>query len=93
MAPGGPCLLHFRDSTSRLFRAGGKVGGAGAGEGERVDDLVIQVLAHTLGQGGLLEGQVVVDGVVGDGRGFSGAFGSINEPRIPQCFAPSTAGN
>src|SRR5215467_11735548 len=46
------------------------VGGAGAGEVDRDDDAVEQVLGHALGQGGLLEGEVVADGVVGDGRGL-----------------------
>src|SRR5215472_15284693 len=42
------------------------VGGAGTGEVERNDDLVEQILADAVGERGLLEGQVVVDGVVGD---------------------------
>src|SRR5260370_42323685 len=44
------------------------IGGAGAGEGERNDDAVEQFLADAFRQGGLLEGEVVVDGVIGDGR-------------------------
>src|SRR5215471_2203297 len=46
------------------------IGGARAGEVDRDDDAVEQFLADALGQGGLLEGEVVVDGVVGDGRGL-----------------------
>src|SRR6516225_9171701 len=41
-----------------------------AGQRERVDHPVVQVLAHALGQRRLLQGQVVVDGVVGDLRGL-----------------------
>src|SRR5215472_8259801 len=59
-----------RDFISLLLGAGWVVGGAGAGQVDRDDDLVVQVLADALGQRGLLEGQVVVDGVVGDGRGL-----------------------
>src|ERR1700730_69265 len=50
--------------------AGLRVGRASAGQGERVDDPVEQLLADALGQGGLLEGQVVVDGVIRDHRGL-----------------------
>jgi hypothetical protein len=50
--------------------SGGHVGGAGAGEVEGDDDLVVQVLGYALGQRRLLEREVVVDGVVGDGCGF-----------------------
>src|ERR1700728_2433607 len=60
----------FRDCMSRAWRGGRHVGGAGAGEVEGNDDLVVQVLADAVGQRGLLEGLVVVDGVVGDGRGL-----------------------
>jgi hypothetical protein len=47
-----------------------EVGRDVAGQRERVDDPAEQLLADALGQGRLLEGQVVVDGVVGDGRGL-----------------------
>jgi hypothetical protein len=50
--------------------SGGHVGGAGAGEVEGNDDLVVQILGYALGQRRLLEREVVIDGVVGDGRGF-----------------------
>jgi hypothetical protein len=50
--------------------SGGYVGGAGAGEVEGNDDLVVQILGYALGQRRLLEREVVIDGVVGDGRGF-----------------------
>src|SRR5690348_4280709 len=46
------------------------VGRAGAGQRDRDHDLVEQLLADAVGQGGLLQGLVVVDGVVGDGRGL-----------------------
>src|SRR6516225_5051069 len=39
------------------------IGRAGAGQRKRVDDLIEQILADAVGQRGLLEGQVVVDGV------------------------------
>src|SRR5215813_4242463 len=55
---------------SGFSRAGRHVGRAGAGQVDRDDDLVEQVLTDPLGQRRLLEGQVVVDGVVGDGRGL-----------------------
>src|SRR5215471_14321597 len=55
---------------SRRSGQSGQVSGAGAGEGEGDDDLVVQVLADPVGQRRLLEGQVVVDGVVGDRRGL-----------------------
>src|ERR1700678_3244036 len=58
-------LLRCRRSG---LRGRGHVGGAGAGERDGLDDLVVEVLGHAFGQGGLLEGEVVVDGVVG-GRG------------------------
>src|SRR5215469_12226449 len=46
------------------------IGGAGAGQVDRDDDLVEQFLADALGERGLFEGEVVVDGVVGDRRGL-----------------------
>src|SRR5262249_38518645 len=46
------------------------IGGAGAGQVDRDDDLVEQFLADALGEGGLFEGEVLVDGVVGDGCGL-----------------------
>src|SRR6516165_8535934 len=46
--------------------AGRDVGGAGAGEVDRDDHAVEQVLGDAFGQGGLFEGQILVDGVVGD---------------------------
>src|SRR5215468_3415140 len=46
------------------------VGRAGVGQVDRDDDLVVELLADAFGQRGLLEGQVLVDGVVGDGRGI-----------------------
>src|SRR5215471_10921481 len=39
------------------------VGRAGVREVDRDDDLVVQVFADAVGQRGLLEGQVVVDGI------------------------------
>jgi len=50
---------------------GRKIGRAAAGQCERVDDPVEEFLADALGQGGLLEGQVMVDGVVGDAAAWS----------------------
>jgi hypothetical protein len=50
--------------------AGRGVGRAGAGEGERVDDPVVEFLADPVGERGLLEGLIVIDGVVGDGGGL-----------------------
>src|SRR5262249_5404885 len=52
--------------TSASFATRWDVGRAAAGEREGVDDLVVQVFGYAVGQGSLLEGQVVVDGVVGD---------------------------
>jgi hypothetical protein len=40
------------------------VGRAGAGEGERVDDPVVEFLADPGGERGLLEGLIVIDGGV-----------------------------
>src|SRR5215470_709881 len=42
---------------------GRDVGGAGAGQRERLDDPVEEFLGHAVGQGGLLECGVVADGV------------------------------
>src|SRR5215471_19004258 len=49
--------------------AGWHAGRAGAGQRERDDHPVEEFLADALGQRGILERQVVVDGVVGDRRG------------------------
>src|SRR5262245_48127257 len=46
------------------------VGRAGVGQVDRDDDLVVKLLADAFGQRGLLEGQVFVDRVVGDGHGL-----------------------
>src|SRR5580693_9812770 len=62
-----------RTTTGKVVLVSGfgrKVGRAATGERERVDHPVVQFLRHPLGQRGLLEGQVVVDGVVGDLRGL-----------------------
>src|SRR5262249_1462863 len=44
----------------------GNVGRGGAGEREGVDDAVVEFFGDAVGEGGLFEGGVVVDGVVGD---------------------------
>src|SRR2546421_4546156 len=62
-----------RTTTGKVVLVSGfgrKVGRAAAGERERVDHPVVQFLGYALVQRGLLEGQVVADGVVGDLRGL-----------------------
>ena len=63
-------MCSLRDRTSGLLGPGWDIGRAGAGECERLDDPVEQFLGDSLGQGGLLEGQVVVDGTLEDGGGL-----------------------
>src|SRR5579862_9989352 len=51
----------FMGRMSGALRGGGHAGDAGAGERDRDDNPVEHVLADAVGQGGLLEGLVVVD--------------------------------
>src|SRR5215472_11000993 len=67
-APGaGVASGLFMSGFARVCR---DVGGAGAGQVDRDDDLVEQFLADALGERGLFEGEVLVDGVVGDRGGL-----------------------
>src|SRR6267154_1354148 len=65
-----PSRFSAAGFMSGFSRAGWLIGRAWTGQRDRVDDPIEQLLADAVGQGGLLEGQVVVDGVVGDGRGL-----------------------
>src|SRR5262245_37198142 len=62
--------LSGGDFMSGLAGGGWHVGRAGMGQVDWDHDPVEQLLADALGQRGLLEAEVVVDGVVGDGRGL-----------------------
>src|SRR6516225_4201391 len=62
--------LPVGEVMSGFPRAGLHIGRPGVGQVDRDDDLVEQFFADPVGQGGLLERLVVVDGVVGDGRGL-----------------------
>jgi hypothetical protein len=58
--------LGEHDRLSGGLGGGGHVGGAGVGEGEGVD-LLVEFFADPFGDRGWFEGEVVVDGVVGNG--------------------------
>src|SRR5262249_29720646 len=58
--------IPFRAVMSGFRGAGRHIGRTWAGQRDRDDDPVEQLLGYAFGQRGLLEGQVVVDGVVGD---------------------------
>src|SRR6516162_9475427 len=68
----GSCAGDECSWSTVMSRLGGRcqVGGPAFGQGEGVDDPIEELLAHPLGEGGLLEGEVVVDGVVRDDRGL-----------------------
>src|SRR5260370_14927037 len=59
-----------RTSCQVFLGAGRYIGCAAAGQRDRVNDTLVQFLADAVGQRGPFEGEVVVDGVVGDYGGL-----------------------
>src|SRR5215470_855046 len=59
----GECMSVFPGTWGHISRPG-------AGQGDRVNNPIEQLLADSFGQRRLLEGQVTIDGVIGDRRGL-----------------------